>query len=800
MTDLAYLEIEETTPNNGDVATYDSADGRWKPAAGGGGGGGEANTASNVGVGGVGLFNAKVGVDLQFKNINASSSRITVTNDAANKEVDIDAVEANFTLNNIGGTLNSTKGGTGVNSSASTGVPRVSAGTWSVDATTTHLAEGSNLYYTDERVDDRVAALLVAGTGIGLSYNDAGNSLTVSSTITQYTDELAQDAVGNILTDSGRIDFTYNDAANTITADIVAGSIMNSHINASAAIALSKLATDPLARANHTGTQLSSTISDFSSAVVALLTDANIPNTITLDNITQITTRSHASLQSLSVDDHTQYLLLAGRSGGQTANGGTAASDNLTYYPNSAAFASTNSGKHIFKQALEFANTETLAPTSGGIFLNWYLMRTTGTWTYGAAVIAAESPVLKASHTIEYPTAQVLTSGVTFDANVTLKPSGALADGANCIWAGYFSRNVYSPFVSTAAAATTPRLSGYWSFPQVTMFAGSHASATATVTRLDAYCAFDYVGGGFNMVTNNCTVTTASGFWMRNPSKTGSGAITNVCGLDVDDITAGGTLNAAIRSLVTSGTGKYFIYATGSAKSVIAGEVRIGDTTVPTALVEIAGSSTARSSLNVVAGTSPTTPVSGDIWHDSTQKALIKSVAGVKQTTPGVLYTSTADGTIGNSTTETTVIGTGVGTKTLPANFFVAGKTIRVRVFGYYSTKAAPVGTFTLRCKLGSTAIETVTPTLTASMTSRQWSCEFLITCRTTGVSGTVYGQGELRLFTAAATVVGNEALSTATTTIDTTASQTVEVTAQWGTANASNTITGTNAIIEVLN
>ncbi len=38
-------------------------------------------------------------------------------------------------------------------------------------------------------------------------------------------------------------------------------------INASAAIALSKLATDPLARANHTGTQTASTISDFNTAV-----------------------------------------------------------------------------------------------------------------------------------------------------------------------------------------------------------------------------------------------------------------------------------------------------------------------------------------------------------------------------------------------------------------------------------------------------------------------------------------------------------------------------------------------------
>lgn len=50
-------------------------------------------------------------------------------------------------------------------------------------------------------------------------------------------------------------------------AQIVAGAIVNADISGSAAIALTKLATDPLARANHTGTQLAATVSDFSTAV-----------------------------------------------------------------------------------------------------------------------------------------------------------------------------------------------------------------------------------------------------------------------------------------------------------------------------------------------------------------------------------------------------------------------------------------------------------------------------------------------------------------------------------------------------
>ena len=57
---------------------------------------------------------------------------------------------------------------------------------------------------------------------------------------------------------------------NSVTsAKIVDGAIVNADVNASAAIALSKLATDPLARANHTGTQLASTVSDFATTVAS---------------------------------------------------------------------------------------------------------------------------------------------------------------------------------------------------------------------------------------------------------------------------------------------------------------------------------------------------------------------------------------------------------------------------------------------------------------------------------------------------------------------------------------------------
>ena len=70
---------------------------------------GEANTATNIGTGGVGIFKQKAGVNLLFKKVNAGSNKVTITDDVANNKVDIDLDESNLTLGNIGGTLSNAK-------------------------------------------------------------------------------------------------------------------------------------------------------------------------------------------------------------------------------------------------------------------------------------------------------------------------------------------------------------------------------------------------------------------------------------------------------------------------------------------------------------------------------------------------------------------------------------------------------------------------------------------------------------------------------------------------------------------
>ena len=84
---------------------------------------------------------------------------------------------------------------------------------------TDDLSEGSNLYFTDERAQDATNSLLSGGSNISLNYDDAGNTLTISSADSQLSDEEVQDAVyNNVLTGSqSLINVTYDDASNEVT-------------------------------------------------------------------------------------------------------------------------------------------------------------------------------------------------------------------------------------------------------------------------------------------------------------------------------------------------------------------------------------------------------------------------------------------------------------------------------------------------------------------------------------------------------------------------------------------------------
>lgn len=203
-----------------------------------------------------------------------------------------------------------------------------------------------------------------------------------------------------------------------------------------------------------------------------------------------------------------------------------------------------------------------------------------------------------------------------------------------------------------------------------------------------------------------------------------------------------------------------------------------------------------RLGLNSVAGST----TAGDVWNDSTQKAQQVYMNGIEQTVSTNLLTGTASATVANTATETSIIGTGVGDKSLPANFWIAGKTVRLHLSGTFSDILTP--TLRLRLKLGSTTIVDGTAlALPLLAGTQEWRCECRLTCRTTGGSGTINGTIWFEYNSAAAVgSIDGFNIAPATTTFDTTASGALDLTIEWGTASASNTITATFGSVEVLN
>ena len=95
------------------------------------------------------------------------------------------------------------------------------------------ISEGtSNLYFTDERVDDRVASLLVASTNISLTYDDNAGTLTIAVDSTggldltnNDTDDLTEGTANLYYTDARVQTYLSGGTATTIetTGDVIIG-------------------------------------------------------------------------------------------------------------------------------------------------------------------------------------------------------------------------------------------------------------------------------------------------------------------------------------------------------------------------------------------------------------------------------------------------------------------------------------------------------------------------------------------------------------------------------------------------
>lgn len=236
------------------------------------------------------------------------------------------------------------------------------------------------------------------------------------------------------------------------------------------------------------------------------------------------------------------------------------------------------------------------------------------------------------------------------------------------------------------------------------------------------------------------------------------------------------------------------------------GKVGIG-TTTPAFTMDVNGSL----SLEPIAA--PTIgSYSGAIWNDSTQKATSVATNSITQNVTQTLLTLKSQNVVQNTVTETSAIGTlsgtSVGTTTLPANFWVAGKTVDIKMGGVYGTKTIAPGNLTIKVKWGSTVLasETLNALLSAA-SGAGWDGDVAVTCLSlSGGNCTFSVMGHILYAVAnpAATnlqpIYGDINNSGNTTSASVTSSQRLDLTMTWATADVANIATTTTVIIHTDN
>lgn len=155
------------------------------------------------------------------------------------------------------------------------------------------------------------------------------------------------------------------------------------------------------------------------------------------------------------------------------------------------------------------------------------------------------------------------------------------------------------------------------------------------------------------------------------------------------------------------------------------------------------------------------------------------------------LYAQTANSaTVTDTTTETTIIGTGVGSLSVAANGFSIGDSFLGRIVGHISSKNND--TIRIKIKSGSVILGDTGVFTMPQTTNKHYSLDLNFTVRTIGAAG-VASIATGMVFTyskdASNAFEGYNATTINTTTFDTTSTNTLDVTVQWGAADALDSI-----------
>jgi hypothetical protein len=188
---------------------------------------------------------------------------------------------------------------------------------------------------------------------------------------------------------------------------------------------------------------------------------------------------------------------------------------------------------------------------------------------------------------------------------------------------------------------------------------------------------------------------------------------------------------------------------------------------------------------NINAGTEYTLPV----VRGSYGQVLRSGVGGAVSWEPNGSYSQTgAFVTVTNTTAKTTIVGTGVGSLVVPV--FSAGCTYHLKLSGTIEDETKDEELKIIVDIGGVTVYESQFYDLDEVKTTQVWESEIDIVCRTAGVAGTFYANGQ---FVYSKDGGQNDFRGFNTeydSVIDTTISNTIDISAQWNNAKVANIFT----------
>lgn len=178
------------------------------------------------------------------------------------------------------------------------------------------------------------------------------------------------------------------------------------------------------------------------------------------------------------------------------------------------------------------------------------------------------------------------------------------------------------------------------------------------------------------------------------------------------------------------------------------------------------------------------------VQNGVTKQTTLTSIIYAQGNTYG-LYSQTSNSTIiTNTTNETTLIGSGVGTLSVPANGFKVGDSFRADFGGMLSSLNN--ATLNIRVKTGAVSLSTSGIQSLPSTSNDIWLLTLNFTIRAIGGPGvaSIVTLGTFYDIKASNNQQQGFSFNTVNnTTFDTTIPNTLDVTAQWGAASNSNSI-----------